>query len=201
VRVGLFGGTFDPIHRGHVEVARRAADAFDLEEVLLIPSGQPPHRRPAHADYEHRYRMVALACQGDPRLHASRLEAPNNQKRPHYSIDTIQRVLREGPPGQRLFFLIGADAFAEIHLWHRWREIFDLVEFIVVSRPGSEPAASTTPPGACVHWFGEVEVPISSTRVREKLTAGEAVDEWVPAEVAKYIREKGLYKASCGASS
>ena len=91
--VAIFGGTFDPIHRGHVEIARAAANRFGLEQVLFVPSGHPPHKQDnPEASYEHRFRMVALACKADPRFRPSRLEAPVGRSGPHYSVDTVRRL-------------------------------------------------------------------------------------------------------------
>jgi len=194
VKIALFGGTFDPIHRGHVELARAAADAFDLDEVWLIPSGSPPHKRSAtEAGYEHRYQMVALACAADPRLKASRLEAPEEGREQHYSIDTIHRVLAQEGQNQPLYFLLGSDAFAEITTWHRWREVVELVEFIVVTRPGSELSGDAIPKTARLHWLRDVRIPISSSEVREKLRAGQPAADCLTPEVAAYIAEQGLY--------
>jgi len=194
VKIALFGGTFDPIHRGHVELARAAADAFGLDEVWLIPSGSPPHKRRAtEASYEHRYRMVALACAGDRRLKPSRLEAPEEGREQHYSIDTIRRVLAQIGESQSPYFLLGCDAFAEITTWHRWREIVELVEFIVATRPGSELPEDAVPKGARLHWLRNLHIPISSSEVRERLRAGKPVEDCLTPEVAAYIGEQRLY--------
>jgi nicotinate-nucleotide adenylyltransferase len=194
VNIAIYGGTFDPVHRGHLEAARAAAEEYALDRVLLVPSGQPPHRlHSPGADFEHRFRMVELACHGNSRLIASRLEAPGDDGKRHYSIDTIQRVRSELAPGDRLFFVIGADAFAEIGTWYRWREILDMVEFIVVSRPGEGLGAEDVPAGATVHWLRNVNVPISSTEIRERLAQGQSADEWLDPAVADYIRKQALY--------
>ena len=129
MRTAIFGGTFDPIHRAHLRVAQEAADRFGLDQVLLITSGNPPHK-PAGAttSYEHRHRMVELACECDLRLKASRLEAGRLLS---YSYDTIQLVRASLAAGDELLFLIGADAFAEIGTWYRADEVVRAVEFIV----------------------------------------------------------------------
>src|ERR1043166_7628374 len=138
MRTAIFGGTFDPIHRAHLIVAHEAAAAFSLDRVLFIPAANPPHKE-AGADYEDRYKMVELACAGEPRFIASRLEAGSEKS---YSIRSIERVKAMGG---EVFFVIGADAFAEIRTWHRWEDVVDAVDFIVVTRPGH---AYTSPPGA-----------------------------------------------------
>jgi nicotinate-nucleotide adenylyltransferase len=194
VNIAIYGGTFDPVHRGHIEAAQAAADHFSLDRVLFVPAGHPPHRpRSPGAPFEHRYRMVEIACGGNPRFAVSRLEAPDGQKEVHYSIDTIRRVRAELEPGDRLFFIIGSDAFAEIRSWHRWREILKLVEFVVVSRPGGGGRSNDAPEGCRVHWLGTVNVPISSTEIRSHLARGESASAWLAPGVADYIQANGLY--------
>jgi len=182
MRTAIFGGTFDPIHRAHLIVAHEAAAAFSLDRVLFIPAANPPHKE-AGADYEDRYKMVELACAGEPRFMASRLEAGSEKS---YSIRSIERVKAMGG---EVFFVIGADAFAEIRTWHRWEDVVDAVDFIVVTRPGH---AYTSPPGARVHRLDTVALPISSSDIRQALARGETPDGLPPA-VAEYIREHGLY--------
>src|SRR5436305_633186 len=131
-RIAIFGGTFDPVHNAHLAVAREAADAFSLDRVLFVPAKNPPHKLgELHATFEDRLRMVELACAADARFEASSVEDRPGRS---YSFDTVMRV-REQCSGATLFFLIGADAFAEIRSWHRWQELLESVEFIVVSRP------------------------------------------------------------------
>ena len=196
MNIGIFGGTFDPIHQGHTEAAKAAADGFQLAKVLFIPAGCPPHRRsPTEADYEHRHRMVELASKEDARFVASRLEDPSLTSGPHYSIDTFQRVRDSSGPGDRLFFVLGADAFAEIEQWYRWRDVFSMVEFIVVSRAAEMNSRPKVPEGARVQRLDSVDVPISSTELREQLKQGKPVDAWLAPEVAAYVRRNGLYGA------
>jgi nicotinate-nucleotide adenylyltransferase len=183
MKTAIFGGTFDPIHCAHLEMARQAADQFALDRVLFIPAGNPPHK---HADtpFEQRYRMVELACAADPRFAASRLE---EGERKSYSIDTIERV--KAANGE-VFFIIGADAFAEIETWHRWQDVIRAVEFIVAARPGHQ---IVSPPGARVHRLETVELPVSSSDIREALARGETPPD-LPGNVADYIRANGLYQ-------
>ena len=183
MRRAIFGGTFDPIHRAHIVLAKEAANTFGLDEVLMIPAGRPPHKGTGTPS-EHRCRMVELACAGDTRLVPSRLEEGQAKS---YSIHTIERV-KAG--GGELFFIIGADAFAEIQTWHRAQEVIQSVEFIVVTRPGHH---YDTPPGARVHRLDTVEMPVSSSEIRAQLARGERPEELAPA-VAEYIEAHGLYR-------
>lgn len=193
--VAIFGGTFDPIHCGHVEIARAAANRFGLEQVLFIPSGHPPHKRDhPEAGYEHRFRMAALACKSDPRFRPSRLEAPDRGSSPHYSVDTIRRVADQLVLGEKLFFITGSDAFAEVTLWYEWRKVAAAVEFIVVSRPGADFQPGETPAEIDPHWLSGIDLPISSTGVRERLRSGVNTDELLPPEIADYIVRHGLYE-------
>ena len=187
MKIAIFGGTFDPIHGAHLAIAREAARSFGLARVLFVPASRPPHKGgETAAGYEDRYHMVELACQGEPRFEASRLEAGQERS---YSIDTIERVLPTIEPGDELFFLIGADAFAEIATWRRWRDVIREVRFIVVARPGHDYAI---PSGARVERLDTVALPVSSSAIRARLAAGERPAELPPA-VFEYIRERGLY--------
>ena len=183
MKTAIFGGTFDPIHSAHIEMARQAADQFALDRVLFIPAGNPPHKQ-ADTPFEHRFRMVELACAADSRFVASRLEEGKHKS---YSIDTIERV--KAANGE-VFFIIGADAFAEIETWRRWQDVIGAVEFIVAARPGHQ---IVSPPGARVRRLETVELPVSSSDIRDSLARGETPDELPPA-VAEYIRANGLYQ-------
>jgi nicotinate-nucleotide adenylyltransferase len=184
MRTAIFGGTFDPIHSAHLIVAREAADTFSLDRVLFIPAANPP-LKDAGAGFEDRYRMVELACAADPRFLASRLE---EGKEKSYSIYTIERV--KAANGQ-VYFIIGADAFAEIQHWYRWREVIAAVEFIVVTRPGHQYGC---PDGARVHALETVALPVSSSEIRQELARGETPAD-LPPGVADYVFEHGLYGA------
>ena len=183
MKTAIFGGTFDPIHRAHVEVAKSAADAFGLDRVLMIPAANPPHKQDASIAFEDRYRMVELACEEDPRLVPSRMEEGREKS---YSILTIERLKDERP----LYFIIGADAFSDIETWHRAKDVIAGVEFIVVSRPGH---TYHVPKGAKVHRLETLELPVSSSEIRAAFARGETPGE-VPVKVAEYIRERGLYR-------
>jgi nicotinate-nucleotide adenylyltransferase len=187
LRIALFGGTFDPIHNAHLEIAREAARQFALGRVLFIPASRPPHKTGVtRTPYEQRYRMVELACEGEPLFEVSRLEAGAQNS---YSIETIERVRASLGGAEELFFLIGSDAFAEIRTWHRWREVIASVDFIVVSRPGR---AYDMPEGARVERLEGVDLPVSSSDIRRRLAMGDDRVE-IPASVLAYIRKHGLY--------
>jgi nicotinate-nucleotide adenylyltransferase len=183
MRRAIFGGTFDPIHKAHIVMAREAADAFSLDQVLMIPAGQPPFKSTG-TPYEHRFRMVELACAGDPRLVPSRIEEGQAKS---YSINTIERVKAEGG---EVFFIIGADAFAEISTWYRAGDVIRAVEFIVVTRPGHK---YEVPAGARVHRLDTIALPVSSSGIREALARGARPEE-LPVAVAEYIEANGLYR-------
>jgi len=188
MRLAIFGGTFDPIHNGHLAMAREATRRCALDRVLLVPAARPPHKSEGpHAPYEDRFRMVELACAGKPPFEASRLEAGTAMS---YSIDTIEKVRAGLTPADRLLFLIGADAFREIESWRRWQEVVRSVEFIVVSRPRRQYAI---PSDARVHRLDDLEVPTSSSDIRRKLARGE-FDVDVPPGVLDYIRARRLYE-------
>jgi nicotinate-nucleotide adenylyltransferase len=192
MRLAIFGGTFDPIHQAHLAVAREAADRFHLDRVLFIPAARPPHKqRGACAPYEDRVRMAELATAGDARFRVSRLEEGTARS---YSIDTIAKVRAEMAAPDELFFIIGADAFAEIRTWHRWREVAGAVRFLVVSRPNSLYA-----PPAEVEYdrLDTLHLEISSSGIRRALEAGECPSALAP-NVLDYIKQHSLY-AECSA--
>lgn len=186
-RIAIFGGTFDPIHNAHLAVAREAAERCALDRVLMIPNGNPPHKQGVErVDWMHRYRMVELACVGDARLEPSSLEQGRARS---YSIHTIERVMA-AHPDDRIFFLIGADAFAEIRTWHRWEDVLAAVEFIVVSRPGH---TYDTPPGARVLPLETVSLEMSSSDIRAELRENRMPADALPKAVRDYIASTGLY--------
>nr|MCU0229456.1 nicotinate (nicotinamide) nucleotide adenylyltransferase [Bryobacterales bacterium] len=134
MRLALYGGTFDPIHNAHLAMATLACDTCRLDEVWFIPNNIPPHKTGGSAaSWHQRYAMVQLACQADTRFRASRIE---EHDRTSYTIHTLREVSKSLKPTDELFFLIGADAFAEIGSWYGREEVFQLVTFVVFSRPG-----------------------------------------------------------------
>ena len=189
-RTVLFGGTFDPVHNAHVAIARAALEKFDPRRILFVPAAKPPHKGGgAHASFEDRAHMLELACAGETRFEVSRIECPvSGQAGPSYSILTIEKLLAagEGP----LYFLIGADAFADIRSWYRWQDVLRLVEFVVVTRPG---ASYEAPAGAVIHELDGLSFNESSSGIRSLLSRDND-DVPVPAGVLGYIRARQLYR-------
>lgn len=194
-RIGVFGGTFDPIHRGHVEVAEECAVKLDLDPVLMIPSNLPPHRDPPLASAEDRLAMVKLAVDGHDRLVASDIEL--RRQGVSYSIDTIRGLAGEYP-GAALTLLLGWDAAAEFKDWHDAGEIAGLARIAVFNR-----AATPSPPGVRLEDLGlprdalRLEVdspPVSSTSVRQMLAQASSGAGDLPPAVAAYINRHGLYR-------
>lgn len=195
----LFGGTFDPIHNAHLEIARAAAERFGLTKVLFVPAADPPHKPGGTmASWADRVRMVELACAGEPKFEVSLVEAPEpGNSAPSYSIVAIEKLKAQG--FTRLCFLIGWDAFSEIRNWYRWQDVVAAVEFVVVTRPsqtagreGSDEKRDV-PPGAIVHELDGLDLPVSSSEVR-RLIAEDARSIPVPDPVLRYIRDHGLYR-------
>lgn len=192
--IAIFGGTFDPIHNAHLTIARAARDRFGIERILVVPAANPPHKSDRTREpYHHRLRMVELACVDEQGLEASDLERGAETS---YSIHTIEKVRASLQPGDRLWFLIGADAFADLTTWHRWRDVADRVEFVVVGRPGHHYTAET---GVRVHSLADLHLDISSSAIREKLARGIAPRELKPA-VFEYIKAHRLYRFGSAAA-
>jgi nicotinate-nucleotide adenylyltransferase len=187
-KLAIFGGTFDPIHSAHLEFARRAAERFSLDRILLIPASHPPHKAGAHAPYADRVRMAEIACRADPIIEVSRLEEGGERG---YSIDTIEKLRPSLGASDELFFLIGADAFAEIGTWKRWADVACAVRFIIAARPG---CTYEIPPGVRADRLDDMNLPISSTFIRAALERGERPAGVTP-EVLDYIHTHGLYRS------
>lgn len=186
-RICVFGGTFDPVHNAHLRIAGEAVERFGLDEVLFVPAGNPPHKELGNVtSYDDRLRMVELACAPYPKFQVSRLEQGNA---PSYTVETLERLQSRVAPEDKLFFLIGADAFDELETWRRWQDVVRLTEFIVVSRPGR---GYHVPDRARVHRLQGLELLVSSSSIRTRLAAGEPTPE-LPAEVRAFIEQRGLY--------
>ncbi|HEU5342444.1 nicotinate-nucleotide adenylyltransferase [Edaphobacter sp.] len=197
MRIALFGGTFDPPHRGHLAIARAAADAFHLERVLFAPVGRQPLKQDHPASFADRLAMVALACAGDRRFEASEIDAPTPDGTPNYTVDTLAR-LRALHPGAALFNLAGADSFLDLPHWRDPDRLLELAEWIVVSRPHFSlddlDALRLTPKQrARVHLLKTVEEDISATSLRRRLASGDSLTGLILPEVLAYIQTHHLY--------
>ena len=215
-RTAIYGGTFDPVHKGHIEVARRVLELFELEEVLFVPACVPPHKS-AISSVFHRFAMLALATDQDAALRISTVEL-DEPERP-YAVDTVERMQIEMGAHRRLSFMIGSDSWSEITAWHEWQRLLKMCDLIVVTRPGYELSASI-PNGAAqvvdvrgmsrtqlsevlgndsgprTFLTDAVMMDISATSIRAAARAGdrERLREMVPAAVANYIEKYELYR-------
>jgi len=211
-RIGIFGGTFNPIHQGHLRGAEEIREAFRLQEVIFIPAAIPPHKRMRGIiEIHHRFEMVRLAILKNPRFRASDVELKRPGK--SYSIDTIRHFLKEYPDSH-LFFILGRDAFMEIETWKDFQGLFSLSSFIVMARPGFHETSHGAqlpkglirffrydqklkawlhPSGHALHFEEITFLDISSTKVRELIEEGKSVKYLIPAEVEAYVQKHGLY--------
>ena len=197
MKLGILGGTFDPIHFGHLDAAAAARAALGLDVVMLMPARTPPHR-PAEprASSFHRFAMAALAAD-EGGLVVSELEL--QREGPSYTALTLEALHREGHAPSDLFFITGADAFAEISTWHDYPHIFQLSNFVVVSRPGHGDGGNAAPPPYGQTTIVRVDAEtrdISSTDIRRRIAAGESIEALVPASIARHIRRHRLYVPS-----
>lgn len=189
-RIGIMGGTFDPIHHGHLVAASEVAHAFDLDEVVFVPTGQP-YQKSGVTPSEHRYLMTVIATAANPRFRVSRVDIDRDG--PTYTIDTLRDLRREHPDAD-LFFISGADAIAQILDWKDAAELWQLAHFIAVSRPGHDLSVRGLPEGD----VSLLEIPalaISSTDCRERVGHGSPVWYLVPDGVVQYISKHQLYRS------
>jgi nicotinate-nucleotide adenylyltransferase len=199
-RIALFGGTFDPVHRGHLAIARAAANAFVLDCVLFAPAGlQPLKATHVSSSFADRTAMVELACEADARFRFSDVDAPRPDGEPNYTVDALAAVAAN--PGVTLFNLVGADSFRDLGKWHHPAELLQLAEWIVVSRPGytlADPRNYPLTPAQRerVHLLNAVHLDVSATALRDRLGAGELCDDLLTAPVAAYIQSHGLYRGA-----
>jgi nicotinate-nucleotide adenylyltransferase len=236
MNIGLFGGTFDPIHRGHLALAQAARKRCKLSRILFVPANVPPHKQAQPlSEFAHRYAMIALATEQERAFEPSLLEAPADSEgrsssqggtkksleKPNYTIDTVKRIKQSLKRADRLFLLIGIDAFADIGKWHESEALFRECEFVVAGRPGFSLAdvANALPPslrprhevtrpfhkqaatgdlvlsGVTIHLLDQVYQPVSSTAIRQAVAAGKSLARFVEPAVADYIKKTGLYKS------
>lgn len=232
MNIGLFGGTFDPVHRGHLALARAALEQYKLHRIHFVPANIPPHKqRQPLSPFIHRFSMLVLATAQEKAFVPSLLEATDEggapvrkdrQEKPNYTIDTIRRLKQSFKASDKLFLLVGMDAFADIAQWHQAEALFRECEFVVASRPGYSLAdvANALPeslrprpevtrpfhkqaatgdlvlPGATIHLLGDLHQPASATAIRQAAAAGKPLGRFVDAAVAEYIRKMGLYNSS-----
>jgi len=192
-KVGLFGGTFNPLHKAHMLVAEKALAQFALSEVIFVPCGIPPHKEVADGvSKEDRYEMVRRAIAGRPRFSVSRIEI--DRAGPSYTIDTIRALIGKYPEG--LCFIVGADLLSQIDTWKEPQALLEIVPFIVAPRDGVKKEIFSAPPfdRAEIHFLDMEEVDLSSTWVREAVRKGEEFARFVPPQVTAYIQEHGLYR-------
>jgi nicotinate-nucleotide adenylyltransferase len=196
MRLGLYGGTFDPIHLGHLILAEQCREACGLDRVWLIVAGSPPHKPGGRTPVGHRLEMVRIAIAGHPAFAASDIEA--KRPGPHYSVETLESIRREHPDDD-LFFLIGADSLADLPTWREPERIARLATIVVVNRPGIEEVDPARLPdfGPGSHPLAWVSIPpvgIASSDLRRRLAEGRSIRYMVPRGVEAYIEAHGLYR-------
>ncbi len=213
MRLGLLGGTFNPIHLAHLRIAEEAREAGGLDQVLFVPVADPPHKPLAgEATFSLRCQMVQRAIAGHPNFALSDIEARRQGK--SYTVETLT-LLRRERPGDELHFIIGSDSFLEIGSWHRYDELFALASLIVVARPAKEiadpllqlpeavrsrfvqesPGLLRHSSGTAVRFITGTRLEISSSRLREQVAAGQSIRYLVPPAVKTFITQKGLYRS------
>ena len=210
-RIALYGGTFDPVHTGHVEIARRVSELFEIEKLLFVPAQMAPHKIGLPVTEPiHRYAMLALATQDDPKLSISTFELDAPDRR--YTVDTIAYFQRLFGDECELFFIMGADSWSEITTWREWERLLTMTNHIVVTRPGYEPAMThvgaisnrivdlRSSKGALdqkgIFFTDVVFNDVSATNIRRLASEGrfEELDQLVPGPVLEYIRKYEIYR-------
>jgi nicotinate-nucleotide adenylyltransferase len=230
MNIGLFGGTFDPVHRGHLALARAAQEQYKLHRIHFVPANVPPHKqRQPLTPFLHRFAMLVLGTATEKAFVPSLLEAPeegappvrkDRPEKPNYTIDTLRRLKLTCKASDKMFLLIGMDAFADIAKWHQAEALFRECEFVVASRPGYSladvanalpeslrPRPEVTRPfhkqaatgdlvlkGATIHLLADLHQAASATAIRQAAAAGKALGRFVDAPVAEYIQKMGLYR-------
>ncbi|MDD5292211.1 MAG: nicotinate-nucleotide adenylyltransferase [Candidatus Omnitrophica bacterium] len=188
MRIGIFGGTFNPIHFGHLVLAQQAYEKLNLDKVIFIPSFYPPHKKDCSiVSASHRYNMVKLAIKGNPRFEISDIEI--KRKGRSFLIDTL-RQLKKIYPKATLFFISGSDVSGQIRRWKSIDEILSLAKFVLAKRPGYRLKKSNRN----IAMISITELDISSSMVRKKIKAGQSIRYLMPLRIYRYIKEKGLYQ-------
>ena len=196
-RIALYGGTFDPVHLGHLEVARRVCELFEIEKVVFIPAQLAPHKtgRPV-TEPIHRYAMLALATADDPQLVISTFELDAPDRR--YTVDTVAEFQRLLGDDTELFFVMGADSWSEITTWRDWQRLLKMTNHIVVTRPGYNVPPAPAGLGERIFFTDAVKKDISATNIRRLASEGryDELENLVPRSVAVYIKKYAIYRDS-----
>lgn len=194
MRLGLFGGTFDPIHLGHLILAETCREACGLDRVWFVVAGEPPHKRERRTDVDDRIEMVKIAIAGNASFELSDIET--KRPGPHYSVETLEQVRIERPEDE-LFFLIGGDSLTELASWRSPERIVELARLVVVNRPGWIPPTELADTRLVSAIYQYVEIPpigIASRDIRDRAAAGSTIRYRVPRGVEEYIRLRKLYQ-------
>ena len=211
LRLGILGGTFDPVHLGHLRMAEEIGEELDLEKVYMIPASRPPHKgRQSITSFHHRLEMIRLATKNAPGIEPMDIEG--HRRGLSYSIETLREFHRLFGPNLKLYFLLGSDAFLEIGTWKEYESLFDYSNFVVLERPGIGKGALehflrhlglkkeegkgryVFPSGNHLICSKGTHMQISSTAIREAVAKGRSIRFLVPESVGRYKEEKGLYR-------
>ncbi len=204
MRIAILGGTFDPIHNGHLAAAQSVAETFQVDEVHFVPAFSPPHKESRGITSPfHRLAMVALATISADRFRTSTIEVDTLERR--YTVETLD-AMKKAYPGSELLFIIGTDMYQEIETWKNYKRLFELAHLVIVNRPGfpfredvapfqiiNEKQTVSLPQNAAVFYLPFVQQPISSTEIRSNRKRGLEVREWLPPLVWTYIERHKLY--------
>jgi nicotinate-nucleotide adenylyltransferase len=192
-RVGLFGGSFDPVHVAHLALARAALHSLQLQQLRWVPTGQPWQKSRSITAAQHRVAMLQLVIASEPRFVLDKTEI--ERQGPSYTLDTV-RALRAAHPGVQWFLIIGQDQYTNLHTWHGWQELLQSVVLAVANRPGSLPAPHPSVQRQPHQVLSLPMLDVSATDVRARVAAGQDIAALVPPEVARYIETHRLYRAA-----